>query len=206
MDRPQTKLMKITDHWLDPVQRQPLPGGATMPVRRFLIVHHTAGATGQSSINYWRQIANGVCAHLVIERDGTVIQIRPFDRTCGHAGPSRWTCPDSGKTFFGLNHCSIGIELANAGNSAGALTWAKRQPGYQGKFAAHKSGGPTVEWEAYPPAQLAACEAVSKVLVARYNLDDVIGHEDCSPGRKTDPGPAFPMAALRAACGIRRPL
>ena len=69
-------------------------------------------------------------------------------------------------------------------------------------LARHKNGGPEVEWECYPPAQLAACEAVSKLLVSRYHLDDLIGHDDCAPDRKVDPGPAFPMAALRQYCGF----
>lgn len=170
-----------------------------MNVRRFLVIHFTAGASGMSSINYWRQLGNGVCAHLVIERDGTVRQCRPFNRTCGHAGRSRWTDPNTGKSYSGLNSCSIGIELANGGSS------------YPTKFsslppvrARHKNGGPLIEWERYTKEQLEACVEVSKALVKRYNLDDVVGHDDIAPTRKTDPGPAFPMGDLREACGLPR--
>lgn len=168
-----------------------------MPTRRFLVIHFTAGASAQSSIDWWRKLANGVCAHFVVDRDGTIFQTRQCDRTAGHAGRSKWNDPRTGITFHGLNACSIGIELANGGDA------------YPEKFsvlppvtAAHKHGGPVKKWEAYPAAQLAACETLSKVLVARYNLDDVIGHEDAAPARKTDPGPAFPMQALREACGF----
>jgi N-acetylmuramoyl-L-alanine amidase len=193
--------MKINpDHWLDTAQKQHLPGGAVMAIRRFLVIHFTAGATGMSSINYWRQLGNGVCAHFVIERDGTIYQCRPCNRTAGHAGSSKWTDPHTGITYHGLNACSIGIELANGGN-----TFPERFSELPPTIARHKHGGSTKEWETYPPAQLAACEALSKVLVKRYNLDDVIGHEDVAPARKNDPGPAFPMTLLRAACG-RPPL
>lgn len=190
--------MTITpDHWLDTAIRKPIPGGNEMPTRRFLVIHFTAGATGESSINFWKTpAAKGASAHLVIERDGTIKQCRPFNRTCGHAGKSRW------HGFDGLNSCAIGIELANAGEDDGALSWARKQPGFSSVTARHKNGGPVVEWEAFPAAQLAACEAVSKALVARYHLDDVIGHDDIAPDRKTDPGPAFPMQALRGSCGF----
>jgi N-acetylmuramoyl-L-alanine amidase len=189
--------MKITDdHWLDSAIRKPISGGASMPIRRFLVIHFTAGASGESSIDYWRKLGNGVCAHIVIERNGTVKQCRPFNVTCGHAGKSRWK--HNGKTFSGLNSCSIGIELANGGDSYPT----KFSNGLEATRLRHKNGGPVREWETYPLAQLVACEQVSNALVERYNLDDVIGHDDIAPERKSDPGPAFPMLALREACGF----
>ena len=68
--------------------------------------------------------------------------------------------------------------------------------------ARHKNGGPITEWEAYPEAQVAACTALAKALCERYNLDDVIGHDDIAPDRKVDPGPALSMGQLRVACGF----
>lgn len=206
--------MKIgNDHWLEGVERSPLGGGSEMEIRRFLVIHNTAGATGKSSIDYWRSPdAHGACAQIVIERDGKIIQCRPFNRTCGHAGPpgkSRWRDPKTGVRYNGLNSCSIGIELANAGfDTPGrdAYDWAARQPGFDFLTAKHKNGGPVVDWEIYPAAQLSACEELSKALVEHYNLDDLLGHEDCSAERKVDPGPAFPMQALRLACGFTTPL
>ena len=186
------------DHWLDGVQRDPIPGGAIMAIRRFLVIHFTAGATGQSSIGYWKQLGNGVCAHFVIERDGTIYQCRPCNRTAGHAGSSRWADPKTGITYYGLNACSIGIELANGGDA-----FPERFSSLKPTIARHKNGGHAKEWETYPAAQLAACEELSRALVARYHLDDVVGHEDIAPARKNDPGPAFPMLALRKACGFK---
>ena len=188
--------MNITaDHWLEGANRQLLSGGSTMNVRRFLVIHFTSGASAQSSINFWKTpAAKGASAHIVIDRDGAVIQCRPFNVTCGHAGVSKW------KGFEGLNSCSIGIELANAGNDPKlARRWTKL-PLLKAK---HKNGGPVEEWEAYPDAQIKACEEVAKALVARYKLDDVVGHEDIAPSRKNDPGPSFPMQKLREACGFK---
>ena len=188
------------DHFLEGVRRDLIVGGSPMPVRRALVIHFTAGATGASSINAMRQ--RGVSAHLVIERDGSVTQCRAFDRTAGHAGPSRWIDARSGRRFNGLNSCTIGIELANAGNADGALSWARKQPGFASIKAKHRNGGPLVEWECYPKAQLQSCFAIAQLLVATYKLDDVTGHDCIAPERKDDPGPAFPMAELRALCGF----
>lgn len=185
------------DHWLREAERVPLSGGRRMATRRFLVIHFTAGASAVSSIEWWRKLGNGVCAHLIIERDGTIYQCRPFNRTCGHAGRSKWRDPITRKVFTGLNACAIGIELANGGNSY-PTRFSKLAP----VRARHKNGGPELEWERYPKAQLDACRRVSEVLVQRYHLDDVIGHDDIAPDRKSDPGPAFPMAELRMSCGF----
>lgn len=169
-----------------------------MNIRRFLVIHFTSGASAQSSIDFWKSpAAKGASAHIVIDRDGTIYQCRPFNVTCGHAGKSRWH--DKRATYNGLNTCSIGIELANAGDDE---KLALRQSHLPLVSARHKNGGPVKKWEAYPVAQLNACEEVAKALVQRYKLDDVIGHEDIAPERKNDPGPAFPMGNLRVACGF----
>lgn len=199
--------MKVTDdHWLEGVTRKPVPGGSAMNVRRFLVIHFTDGATADSSISWWKNpAAKGASAHIVIDRDGTIFQCRPFNRTCGHAGVSQWRDPKTGVLYKNLNSCSIGIELANAGtNEPGpdGWEWASKQPGFKTIKARHKNGGPEVLWEAYPEAQLEACIRVSRALCSRYNLDDLVGHDDIAPGRKTDPGPAFPMGRLRMTCGF----
>lgn len=189
-----------TDHLLDGVTVDLIAGGASMPVRRCLVIHFTAGATGKSSIASMR--SQGLSAHLVIERDGTIYQCRAFDRTAGHAGKSRWVDPKTGTKYDGLNSISIGFEIANAGNDSGALSWARKQPGFDSIRARHRNGGPEVEWEVYPTAQIDAVFAAAKACVLRYNLDDITGHDCIAPERKDDPGPAFPMQLLRETCGF----
>ena len=69
--------------------------------------------------------------------------------------------------------------------------------------ARHKNGGPVQDWEAYTPEQVASGKAVAKAIVERYNLDDLVGHDDIAPDRKNDPGPAFPMQEIREFCGFK---
>ncbi len=198
--------MKIItpEHWLTEVQYDKLPPGPLMAIRRFLVVHFTSGATAKSSINFWRSPeAQGTEAHIIIDRDGTIYQCRAFNQKADHAGgpgKSRWADPKDGRIFDGLNSCSIGIELANAGDSpALARKWTKLPL----VKAAHKNGGPVKEWEAYPDPQLQALFEIAPIIVKRYNLDDVVGHDDIAPKRKVDPGPAFPMLKLRELCGFK---
>ncbi len=191
--------MTISNHFLDGVKQSLLPGGSIIkPV--LLVIHFTAGMSGASSIGWWRNpAAKGASAHIVIDRDGTVIQCRAFNKTAGHAGVSKW----KGRT--GCNGFSIGIELANAGDSVSGdppKAFGK-YPLYAGATVAkHKNGGRTSTWENYSEAQVIACLEVSKTLVAYYKLSDLVGHEDIAPSRKNDPGPAFPMTMLRKACGF----
>lgn len=192
--------MNITDNFLDEATRDLIDGGPPMNVRRALVIHFTGGATAASSVEAMRE--RGLSAHLVVDRDGSVVQCRAFNRVASHAGVSRWVDPNTGKRFDGLNACSIGIEIANAGNDPGALKWARKQPGFASITAKHRNGGGVVEWEEYPAAQLEAVFDISKLLVATYNLDDVTGHDCIAPERKDDPGPAFPMEELRKACGF----
>lgn len=181
------------DHWLEGAIRKPVPGGRGMPVRRYIVMHFTAGASAESSIFWWKQpAAKGASAHIVIDRDGTVYQCRPFNMTAGHAGVSRWVDRTSGVDYKNLNSNSIGIELANGGE-----TYPTRFSKLPPVKAKHKNGGPEHEWEAFPPEQLAAAEEVCKAIYRRYHIDDVLGHDEIAPSRKTDPGPAFPMPAFR---------
>ncbi len=63
--------------------------------------------------------------------------------------------------------------------------------------ARHQNGGPVMGWQIYPKAQIAALIAVLRALHAGYGILDVVGHDDIAPQRKTDPGPAFPLARVR---------
>lgn len=191
--------MKVIDHWLEGVKRLKYPSGPTMGIRRFGIAHFTSGATALSSYEFWKTpAARGAEAHVIIDRDGTIYQLRAFNQRADHAGASEWH--DARRTFSGLNACSIGIEFANGGDSASLIRRYSKLPPVT---ARHKNGGPVTQWEAFPEVQILAGIEVFQAIVKRYNLDDVVGHDDIAPLRKNDPGPAFPMQRVREACGFK---
>lgn len=202
---PERAVPKIELGWLAGAIREELPGGASLRVPMCIVIHFTAGASAKSSIEFWKSPqSRGASAHLVIDRDGTVYQCRQFNRTAGHAGVSRWRSPQTGNLFKALNGISLGIELANAGRDAGALAWARKQPGFRSVKHRHRNGEPESEWEVYTPEQLQKCLEVCAALRAAFpSIEDITGHDCISPERKDDPGPAFPMLLLREWCGLK---
>ena len=56
-----------------------------------------------------------------------------------------------------------------------------------------------VDDEPYEDAQYGTLVALVAGLRACYPIEDVVGHSDIAPGRKTDPGPAFDWSRLPGA-------
>ncbi|MEM6929653.1 MAG: N-acetylmuramoyl-L-alanine amidase [Myxococcota bacterium] len=201
--------MKIRNHKLQghdgrlvpfvptPNGRVPLTGGTP----RFLVLHYTAGGAASGSVQWFKRPTAGASAHLVIGRDGSITQMARFDESCWHAGKSRW------KDVRGLNRHSVGIEMANWGRLAqsAAGTWlswtgAPVSPD-RVVMAEHKHmPGQSAGWEVFPPVQIEATIEAAQALVAEYGIAplDLVGHDDISPLRKVDPGPAFGMDRFRA--------
>ncbi len=196
--------MKIVNHRLvrddgTPYAFVKTPNVGGRVEHRYLVIHYTAGGSAKESIGFLATKAAGASAHIVIGRDGAITQMVPFDRVAWHAGVSRW------EGISGLNSHSLGIELDNAGKlkkTAGKWrAWfGTAIPDDEVMEAVHKnelSEGIVRGWQEYTPKQLAVALELSTLLVRHYGLKDVIGHDDISPGRKQDPGPAFPMESFR---------
>lgn len=180
--------MKITNHLLIPEgtekiitnRRSPNQKELTTTDRlpKDLIIHYTASAL-QSTLNTFLA-PNGTSAHLVIDRDGTIYQLVPFNKQAFHAGSSVW---DQNSNFNGR---SIGIELINMGwNIKGLPPSEVVTLNHKHKFITEK------HWHKYSAAQLLALYSITKQLLRTYNLQRILGHDDISAGRKQDPGPAF---------------
>lgn len=104
-----------------------------------------------------------VSAHVLIRRDGALLQFVPCAKRAWHAGASCWNGRER------CNDFSIGIELEGTDD------------------------------EAYTDAQYEALTALVDALCARYPIEDVVGHSDIAPGRKTDPGRFFDWPRVLAA-------
>lgn len=174
----------------------PNKGGDLAP--RYLVFHYTAGKSATSSINWLTNPESKASAHLVLARDGTITQLAPFNIKTWHAGLSHWD------GLSGLNGCSIGIEMDNAGplKKVGDKYQAWFGTLYaedQVIFAKHKLDDEPHWWHAYTETQIKKALELAQLLVRHYDLKDVVGHEDIAPDRKRDPGPAFPLEHVRAS-------
>ncbi|MDX1811420.1 MAG: 1,6-anhydro-N-acetylmuramyl-L-alanine amidase AmpD [Gammaproteobacteria bacterium] len=106
-----------------------------------------------------------VSAHLLIRRDGQVIQYVPLNRRAWHAGVSN---------FCGREKCndfSIGIEM---------------------------EGTDTDDYEDIQYQKLAEITREIQRAYPQISLDNIQGHCDIAPERKTDPGESFNWAYYKS--------
>ena len=112
-----------------------------------------------SSHNFYKNIDGmKVSAHILIKRNGEVIQFVPFNKRAWHAGVS---------SYKGKNDCnnfSIGIELEGSDD------------------------------DIFEDIQYEKLSLITSLLITEYDLitkDNIKGHSDIAPERKTDPGAMF---------------
>jgi N-acetylmuramoyl-L-alanine amidase len=167
---------------------------------RFLVFHFTAISFGDTVRKFKEGTpGNRVSAHLLVAQDGRIVQFVDFNLRAWHAGQSTWN------GITDLNSHSIGIEVVNAGavrETGGQWIGEEAVPVPAGEVIAarHKNAQWSMtHWHAYSVAQIEACHAIAATLVQRYGIEDIIGHDDIAPDRKYDPGPAFPLDAIRTA-------
>ena len=131
-----------------------------------VILHYTGMPTGAEALERLCDPAAEVSSHYLVWEDGRVYQLVAEDRRAWHAGAARWRGADD------LNSRSIGIEIVNPG---------------------HPGGCPP-----FPAPQIDAVAALCRDIAHRHAIapERVLAHSDIAPGRKIDPGEAFPWERL----------
>ncbi|MEO1051991.1 MAG: N-acetylmuramoyl-L-alanine amidase [Bacteroidota bacterium] len=161
-----------------------------------IIIHYTAGKSAQSSAKYLSRNDVKASAHIVLGRDGRILHLVPFDTVSWHAGRSEY----GGRKWY--NNFSIGIEIDNAGPLTKVgnefQSWfGQRYPENEAVQGVHRNESRPRYWHAYTPTQIEVCEDICRLLIEKYNIKSILGHEEIAPGRKQDPGPAFPLDRFR---------
>lgn len=193
--------MQITNHRLNPGWHGASPNvGGALAKPTLLVMHFTAsGRPGpEGDANYFLRPEAKASAHIVVGRNGKVLQVVPFNVKAWHAGKSIW------RGVPNCNDYSIGIEIDNWGKltrtaDGQVRSWTGEviDPGRAVELT-HKHESRPCLWEQYSEAQLNAVVAVTRLILAAYpTIKEIVGHDDIAPGRKTDPGPAFPMSRFQ---------
>jgi N-acetyl-anhydromuramyl-L-alanine amidase AmpD len=176
-------------------------GGRMSP--ELIVLHETAGRLNAgSSVSWFQDPACKVSAHVVIERDGTIVQCVPFDMKAWHCDPSEWR----GRPH--VNHFSIGVELVGPGRLVRKgdelRAWfGKIEPDAdvrEGSSPVHRQG----LWLAYTEAQIDAVVSLCVALKQAYpGIQEVTTHAAiCKPRfRKEDVNPLFPLDAVQRRIG-----
>ncbi|MES1930113.1 negative regulator of AmpC, AmpD [Salinisphaera dokdonensis CL-ES53] len=142
---------------------------------RFLVMHYTGGDEPRALKVL---TGNSVSSHYLVgdrppehSGDPVVYQLVDEYARAWHAGTSAWADRSH------LNDSSIGIEIVNAG-------------------PIETAGGPA--WQGFGGGQIEAVTTLARDIIRRYDIQpvNVVGHSDIAPGRKVDPGPAFPWEEL----------
>lgn len=198
--------MQIIDHRLSTVKYIPSPNGGGIITPKFLVMHFTAGLNAKGAVDWFLNPASKVSAHIILDRDGTITQMVPFNQRGWHVGKSFW------RGHSGLNDSSIGIEVVNYGptpltsGDAEPLTREGRRfptpfndPAGWVRAEHPLEKGRAQWWQKFTDAQFDVLDTLVPLIVDTYNIREVVGHEEVAipSGRKTDPGPAFPLALYK---------
>lgn len=153
--------------------------GNAFTVPRTLIVMHTnEGGTFASSIEYLNTTTDKQASyHYGIEKDGRILRMTDSGLVAWHAGDSAWPNPI---------RATPGNQRPNGGRSVNGHAF--------GVCWASQNG------EKVTDAQIESALWLCGFLMGLHHIpvEMVRGHEDVSPGRKSDPGAAMKMDEWRA--------
>lgn len=161
-----------------------------------IIIHYTAGSSRLSSVRTLLNPSRKASAHLVVGRDEKITQLVDFDKVAWHAGQS------SHLDRVGLNKYSIGIEIDNAGvldkSQDSYISWfGKTYDDSDVVAGIHRNENNLRYWHKFTEWQIENVLEICELLIQKYNIKYILGHEEISPRRKIDPGPAFPLDKVR---------
>jgi len=131
-----------------------------------LVLHYTGMRSAQEALDRLCDPAAKVSAHYVIDEDGEIYSLVDEGKRAWHAGVSSW----KGKTD--INSRSVGIEIVNPGHEFG--------------------------YRPFPDKQIQSVIDISKEIIKRCVIlqENIVGHSDIAPTRKSDPGELFPWKKL----------
>jgi N-acetylmuramoyl-L-alanine amidase len=193
--------VQIVDHRLvgEGVTWQPDEQGGEL-VPEIVVVHYAVTLTARSTAAVL-DARDYVSCHVSIGA-GQVIQQVPLNRVAWHAGKSSYQGRDD------VNGFSLGIEISNPGplikrGDQFFPTWPHAKPWTGGVVEAWHKDDPKRQgwhyWAEFSELDVDTVIHLCELFRQECGIRDIVGHDEIAPGRKFDPGPAFPINAVRAA-------
>lgn len=166
------------------------------PNPRFLIMHITTGIKMSSTINHFKRRHTYVSTHLLVGRDGRVVQFLPFDAIAYHAGESFWDGKEN------LNFNSIGMEIDNVGPlwPKDNTQWEKSGqiiPLEDTELVRHWKSRTERRWHKFRRDQLVVARKIAFEILKKYKMEDILSHDAVNLMNRMDPGPLFPIQEWR---------
>lgn len=201
-----TNLFTIKNHVLFSTQtRNPVTAIETPHVSseslinpELVVIHSSLSDNAGREVTYYASTNARGAVHIVIDRNGTVYQMAPFNQATWHAGAAKWKDRN-------VNRISLSISLINLGPLVkDGNQW--KSAIYPSKLVAsndvvtlndsvtHKPRG----WHKFPPPQMQSLERVCKALFRAYpSLGAIVRTTDVNKQKADNPGPAFPLETLK---------
>ena len=204
------QLTKYSDTPAPNFWREHSPNNSGCLVPKYALIHYTGGGAMGGTVDWCNNHDAKVSYHFLIARNGDVCQLVSLDSRAWHAGESEW----DGATH--LNQFSVGIGLCNWGllrRNKQTGDFIPYKPGLEDNIiprdrvlaTCHSTSDIGVDyWEKYPAKQLFSLALLLHGLCTSLPIDELLGHNEVSPGRKIDPGAAFPLEAFKVFTRLTR--
>lgn len=145
-------------------------GSKPLSCQKYIMLHDTEGSGDASSVvSWWDSSGNGVAAHFIVNKDGTIVQCVPLDEIAHHAGfgdtghNDLYGVTDESRddmvgtvpigdwaADYGMNSYSVGIEMVHVGGEGdypaaqlealdGLIAYIDAHCGFESQIVDHKA-------------------------------------------------------------------
>lgn len=164
---------------------------------KYGVLHYTASTSFKSDLHV---LTRRLSVHFLLgQNEGEFVQIGELDDALWHAGKSEW------RGDKGLNKYSLGIEVTCPGwlDIKTPDGWTRKD--LQGRYGpwtdvivdTHRNGGRKKAWVPFNDYQLSVLNELCPFLHKELGIE-WIGHDDCAPTRKQDPGPCLDRDLIKS--------
>ena len=149
----------------------------------YVVIHYSAANGGKEAVLKYENKSTEYGYHFMVDRNGSFFTTAEPEQIVWHAGGN--------KTVKNSN--SVGLCIMNTGYERDGVP--AKANWVEGKYP---NSSKTGKWEPYTEASLKRSAELLAPVLKKYNLtvDKIVGHSDIQIN-KSDPGPAFDMAAFR---------